>query len=166
MLFLNPGGPGGSGVDLILGGSAEAIMNTVGGKYGLFSWDPRGVGDTRPHADCFATGTEESAFWEGIIPRPGLEVPENFTDPRDPQVFYDQVPEVDDLLHDLGQFLLAYRPDTFQYLGSAAGVRSDRFARLLGRDCREFSHGTRGRYWTHKCVSNEYGQCSQTASGA
>ncbi|KAG9092827.1 hypothetical protein FS749_015411 [Ceratobasidium sp. UAMH 11750] len=121
-LFLNPGGPGGSGVDFILG-SGETIMNTVGGKFDLVSWDPRGVGYTRPRADCFATGTEENAFWEGTIPRAGLEARGNFTDPGDLKAFYDQVPEVDSLLHDLGQKCLAYSPDTFQYVGSAATVR-------------------------------------------
>ncbi|KAG8744376.1 hypothetical protein FRC10_010263 [Ceratobasidium sp. 414] len=121
-LFLNPGGPGGSGVDFILG-SAEKIMTTVGGKYDLVSWDPRGVGFTHPRADCFATGTEENAFWEGTIPRAGLEARGNFTDPADLKAFYDQVPEVDTLLKDLGQKCLAYSPDTFQYVGSAATVR-------------------------------------------
>ncbi|KAG9120021.1 hypothetical protein FRC07_004657, partial [Ceratobasidium sp. 392] len=122
-LFLNPGGPGGSGVELILGGNVETIMNTVGGKYDLLSWDPRGVGLSVPRAECFATGREENAFWEGTIPRAGLEARGNFTDPADLQAFYAQVPEVDQLLHDLGQKCLQYSPDTFQYVGTAATVR-------------------------------------------
>ncbi|KAG9119227.1 hypothetical protein FRC07_005831, partial [Ceratobasidium sp. 392] len=39
-LFVNPGGPGESGVDMILDG-AEDIMQTAGGKYDVVSWDPR-----------------------------------------------------------------------------------------------------------------------------
>ncbi|KAG8701909.1 hypothetical protein FRC09_005064, partial [Ceratobasidium sp. 395] len=122
-LFLNPGGPGGSGIELILGSNADVIMNTVGGRYDLVSWDPRGVGYSHPRADCFATGREENAFWEGTIPRAGLEARGNFTDPADLQAFYAQVPEVDRLLRDLGQKCLQYSPDTFQYVGTAATVR-------------------------------------------
>lgn len=86
-------------------------------------WDPRGVGSTVPRADCFKTGTEENSFWEGTIPRAGLEARGNFTDPIDLEEFYDQVDEVDALLKELGERCVAYSPDTFQYIGSAAAVR-------------------------------------------
>ncbi|KAG8740786.1 hypothetical protein FRC10_003895 [Ceratobasidium sp. 414] len=121
-LFVNPGGPGGSGVDMILG-NADDVMNAAGGRYDVVSWDPRGIGMTVPRADCFATGTEENAFWEGTIPRAGLEARGNFTEKRDLDEFYAQAPEVDQLLEELGQKCLAYSPDTFQYVGSAAAVR-------------------------------------------
>ncbi|KAG8736012.1 hypothetical protein FRC10_009885 [Ceratobasidium sp. 414] len=122
-LFLNPGGPGGSGVDLILGAAAELIASYGDGQYDLVSWDPRGVGLTHPRADCFATGIEESTFWEGTIPHGGLEAKGNFTDKADLDAFYAQVPEVDKLLVELGQKCLQYSPDTFQYVGTAAAVR-------------------------------------------
>ncbi|KAG9096104.1 hypothetical protein FRC06_009047, partial [Ceratobasidium sp. 370] len=121
-LFLNPGGPGGSGVDMILGNSDD-VMEAAGGRYDVVSWDPRGIGMSVPRADCFATGTEENAFWEGTIPRAGLEARGNFTDKRDLDEFYAQVPEVDQLLKELGEKCLAYSPNTFQYVGSAAAVR-------------------------------------------
>ncbi|KAG9119699.1 hypothetical protein FRC07_005140 [Ceratobasidium sp. 392] len=121
-LFVNPGGPGESGVDMILG-NADDIMAAAGGRYDIVSWDPRGVGKTVPRADCFANGTEENAFWEGTIPRAGLEARGNFTDQRDLEAFYAQVPEVDRLLKELGERCVAYSPDTFQYVGSAAAVR-------------------------------------------
>jgi hypothetical protein len=133
--------PGGSGVDFVTGGGGDQIMNTVKGQYDLVSeytslvldtkkliltalgWDPRGVGMTHPRADCFASGADEGAFWEGTIPAAGLEARGNFTDPADLEAFYAQVPEVDGLLHDLGLKCVAYSPDTFQYLGTAATVR-------------------------------------------
>ncbi|KAF8604272.1 alpha/beta-hydrolase [Ceratobasidium sp. AG-I] len=121
-LFVNPGGPGGSGVDMILG-NADDIMDAAGGRYDVVSWDPRGVGYTVPRADCFKTGTEENSFWEGTIPRAGLEARGNFTDPIDLEEFYSQVDEVDALLKELGERCVAYSPDTYQYLGSAAAVR-------------------------------------------
>ncbi|KAJ1300924.1 hypothetical protein OPQ81_003350 [Rhizoctonia solani] len=122
-LFVNPGGPGESGVGLILSMNAEVLSNTSGGQYDILSWDPRGVGKTVPRADCFKTGTEEEAFWEGTIPRAGLEARGNFTDQRDLDAFYEQVGEVDVLLEEIGKRCVAYSPDTFQYIGTAAAVR-------------------------------------------
>ncbi|KAG8774827.1 hypothetical protein FRC12_001794 [Ceratobasidium sp. 428] len=122
-LFLNPGGPGESGVDLILGPGAELISRYGNGQYDLVSWDPRGIGQTHPRADCFVSGTEEKAFWNGTIPGTGLEARGNFTDQTDLDAFYAQEPEVDKLLVELGQRCLQYSPDTFQYVGTAAAVR-------------------------------------------
>ncbi|KAG8720235.1 hypothetical protein FRC09_009872 [Ceratobasidium sp. 395] len=135
--------PGVSGVDFMFGGGQE-IMQAAGGQYdvvskspGLFvqpldrltglykraGWDPRGVGLTNPRADCFRTGTEENAFWQGTIPRAGLEARGNFTDPGDLAAFNAQVPEVDVLLKQLGEQCLKFSPNTYQYVGSVAVVR-------------------------------------------
>ncbi|GAB1525263.1 hypothetical protein RhiTH_008421 [Rhizoctonia solani] len=122
-LFVNPGGPSGSGMELILSVGAEKISEMTGGQHDILSWDPRGVGLTVPRADCPKTGTEEKAFWEGTIPRAGLEARGNFTDQRDLDAFYEQADEVDVLLEELGKRCIAYSPDTFQYIGTAAVVR-------------------------------------------
>ncbi|KDN48830.1 hypothetical protein RSAG8_02817, partial [Rhizoctonia solani AG-8 WAC10335] len=122
-IFVNPGGPGGSGIDTILGWKGDKISEASGGQYDIVSWDPRGVGETVPRAECFTTGTEENAFWEGTIPRAGLEARGNFTDQADIDAFYEQVDEVDGLLKRLGQKCVEYSPDTFQYIGTAAAVR-------------------------------------------
>ncbi|KAI1417402.1 alpha/beta-hydrolase [Hypoxylon sp. FL1857] len=53
-IIINPGGPGGSGVQYVLasGKSLQAIAD--GNKhYEILSFDPRGVGLTEPKADCF-----------------------------------------------------------------------------------------------------------------
>ncbi|KAH7378058.1 hypothetical protein BKA64DRAFT_248579 [Cadophora sp. MPI-SDFR-AT-0126] len=53
ILFLNPGGPGGSGVQLLLSASDE-IKNTVGPDYDLAAWEPRGIGYSVPSlAPCY-----------------------------------------------------------------------------------------------------------------
>ncbi|CAE6371345.1 unnamed protein product [Rhizoctonia solani] len=122
-IFMNPGGPGGSGVDIILGGLAIDISEASGGQYDIVSWDPRGVGKTVPRAECFTTWTEENSFWEGTIPRAGLEARGNFTNQDDIDAFYKQVPEVDRLLEELGKRCIEYSKDTFQYIGTAAVVR-------------------------------------------
>jgi hypothetical protein len=110
-------------------------------------WDPRGVGLTHPRADCFKTGTEESAFWEGTIPNAGLEARGNFTDQADLDAFYAQVPEVDKLLQELGQRCLEYSPDTFQYVGTAAAARD----MVALHDYLE-SPDTPVNYWGFSCV--------------
>jgi pimeloyl-ACP methyl ester carboxylesterase len=56
-ILLNPGGPGGSGVGLLLraGQHARSIVdtNTTDGKYfDIVSFDPRGVGLSKPRVDC------------------------------------------------------------------------------------------------------------------
>ncbi|KAK1998048.1 hypothetical protein LX36DRAFT_577101 [Colletotrichum falcatum] len=53
-IFTNPGGPGGSGVGLLLR-EGHTLQGTVDGnkKYEILSWDPRGVQFTSPKADCY-----------------------------------------------------------------------------------------------------------------
>ena len=52
-IILNPGGPGGSGVQLVLG-LGSTIQQMLGEEYDVVSFDPRGVGYTTPTADCFS----------------------------------------------------------------------------------------------------------------
>jgi len=47
-LFFNPGGPGDSGVESVLVGEAEALPRSIRRNFDFVSWDPRGVGATRP----------------------------------------------------------------------------------------------------------------------
>lgn len=50
VLLTNPGGPGGSGIELVQA-AAEAFDPTVRERFDIVSWDPRGVGASAP-ADC------------------------------------------------------------------------------------------------------------------
>ncbi|KAK3192466.1 hypothetical protein K4F52_001265 [Lecanicillium sp. MT-2017a] len=57
-IFTNPGGPGGSGVEQVLGGGEWfQKLTALEGKrnYEIVSFDPRGVGLTQPTSDCFHT---------------------------------------------------------------------------------------------------------------
>lgn len=47
-LFLNPGGPGGSGADFVLFGFGEFIEQKLGGRFDIVGWDPRGIGGSTP----------------------------------------------------------------------------------------------------------------------
>lgn len=48
-LVVNPGGPGGSGVDYVRGGAVDSMRDS----FDVVSWDPRGVGASRP-LECIA----------------------------------------------------------------------------------------------------------------
>jgi pimeloyl-ACP methyl ester carboxylesterase len=50
-LFVNPGGPGGSGTSFLRGAPPFA-RDLVGRRFDLIGFDPRGVGDSRPAIDC------------------------------------------------------------------------------------------------------------------
>jgi pimeloyl-ACP methyl ester carboxylesterase len=59
-LFINPGGPGGSGVGLVLR-AGEILSKHVDGYYDIIGFDPRGVGESNT-IRCFDDGTESKFF--------------------------------------------------------------------------------------------------------
>jgi pimeloyl-ACP methyl ester carboxylesterase len=71
-LFVNPGGPGESGVALVRGSGAE-LDGWGGGRFDVVSWDPRGTGASSP-VKCFSTEKQAAAFWAGVrIPSTDVE---------------------------------------------------------------------------------------------
>jgi pimeloyl-ACP methyl ester carboxylesterase len=56
-ILLNPGGPGGSGIAL-LQDSLPLLLSTVGTKYNLVGFDPRGVNNSGPNLSCFPNGEQ------------------------------------------------------------------------------------------------------------
>ncbi|KZO89839.1 hypothetical protein CALVIDRAFT_569600 [Calocera viscosa TUFC12733] len=58
MLFINPGGPGGSGTAAVV--SSGPVLNKIlKGRYDILSWDPRGVNMTTPPLECYPTEYDE-----------------------------------------------------------------------------------------------------------
>ncbi|CAE6378531.1 unnamed protein product [Rhizoctonia solani] len=122
-IFLNPGGPGESGVNWILSDDMLLILNGTGGQYDLVSWDPRGVGSTIPKVDCFESGTEEKKFWNGSIRGDNLEVRTDFTNTTTRNELYSHLDEVDGMLIKFGKQCNAQSKDMLKYIGTAATVR-------------------------------------------
>jgi pimeloyl-ACP methyl ester carboxylesterase len=59
-LFVNPGGPGGSGIDFVKR-VGDVISKMVDGHYDVIGFDPRGVGDSNT-IRCFEDGIESKMF--------------------------------------------------------------------------------------------------------
>ncbi|KAF7368484.1 AB hydrolase-1 domain-containing protein [Mycena venus] len=68
-VLFNPGGPGGSGVDALVGvGSSFRVF--IGNQYDIVSFDPRGVSYSTPIATFFKTDAER-ALWNAAAPPEG-----------------------------------------------------------------------------------------------
>jgi pimeloyl-ACP methyl ester carboxylesterase len=63
-LFLNPGGPGDSGMDAVTG-QGEALDAITAGHFDVVGWDLRGTGRSAP-VSCFADSGAREAFWHGL----------------------------------------------------------------------------------------------------
>jgi pimeloyl-ACP methyl ester carboxylesterase len=64
-LFINPGGPGGSGVGLVLGGFGQFLSDNLGGRFDVVGFDPRGVGASDP-LHCFDSEDDLNAFFDAV----------------------------------------------------------------------------------------------------
>ncbi|KAH7335773.1 TAP-like protein-domain-containing protein [Rhizoctonia solani] len=122
-IFVNPGGPGESGVDWVLSDDMAIILNGTGGQYDIVSWDPRGVGSTVPKVQCFDSGTEEIKFWNGSLRGTTLEVRTDFKNATVRDEFYSHIDEVDSILVKFGKQCNAQSKDMLKYVGTAATVR-------------------------------------------
>jgi pimeloyl-ACP methyl ester carboxylesterase len=60
-VFVNPGGPGVSGVGLVLNGFGDLLGTLLGGRFDVVGFDPRGVGASEP-LRCFESAEAEGAF--------------------------------------------------------------------------------------------------------
>ncbi|WP_433323987.1 alpha/beta hydrolase [Spirillospora sp. CA-294931] len=63
-VFLNPGGPGGSGVEFALG-AGNRLSQALEGRFDIVGFDPRGVGASDP-LHCFDSQEELGAFFNGV----------------------------------------------------------------------------------------------------
>ncbi|KAH8554996.1 alpha/beta hydrolase fold-domain-containing protein [Umbelopsis sp. PMI_123] len=65
-LFINPGGPGGSGVDMVRR-AGDILSKSIDGYYDIIGFDPRGVGSSNT-IRCFEDGTESKFFLANRYP--------------------------------------------------------------------------------------------------
>ncbi|HJU48285.1 MAG TPA: alpha/beta hydrolase, partial [Gaiellaceae bacterium] len=60
-VFVNPGGPGGGGVEFVLSGFGEFLSGQLGGRFDIVGFDPRGIGGSDP-LHCFDSEDDLTAF--------------------------------------------------------------------------------------------------------
>lgn len=63
-MFVNPGGPAESGVELVRGNGAE-LDALGGGRFDVVGWDPRGTDASDP-VRCFTSNASRDRFWRGV----------------------------------------------------------------------------------------------------
>jgi pimeloyl-ACP methyl ester carboxylesterase len=64
-IFVNPGGPGGSGVDLVRGAFGPQLATLLGGRFDVIGFDPRGVGGSDA-LHCFSDLAAEASYLDGL----------------------------------------------------------------------------------------------------
>ncbi|KAI0331373.1 alpha/beta-hydrolase [Cubamyces sp. BRFM 1775] len=124
-LFVNPGGPGESGL-AALDGFGSMVSSLTGGHYDVVSWDPRGVGPLTVPGDiqCFSSVEKYNAFWNGTIELTGIEMTGNFTNPEDIKALLSQAPTMQKKYEELGKRCLEQPSGKYlKYVGTAATVR-------------------------------------------
>ncbi|KAL1705819.1 hypothetical protein EV121DRAFT_279254 [Schizophyllum commune] len=124
-VFINPGGPGASGVGFIFE-FGQTVIPAIGPHYDIVSWDPRGShGHSTPGPPACFDGTEERIkYFAGTLESTGLDIKGNLTDDGQTQAFYSHVNEMEVKYRGLGERCLAAdREGILSYLGTAAAVR-------------------------------------------
>ncbi|KJA18178.1 hypothetical protein HYPSUDRAFT_45494 [Hypholoma sublateritium FD-334 SS-4] len=64
-ILINPGGPGGSGVDVVLLGG-KTLSTILGPQFDIVGFDPRGVGRSLPRASFFRTDAARALWAESV----------------------------------------------------------------------------------------------------
>ncbi len=63
-IFVNPGGPGESGVEIVRD-SGDLVAEWGDGRFDVVGWDPRGTNDSTA-VECFTSQAAENRFWAGM----------------------------------------------------------------------------------------------------
>ncbi|KAI0743125.1 TAP-like protein-domain-containing protein [Daedaleopsis nitida] len=124
-VFMNPGGPGVSGIEG-LNFTSALLLNQTGGVYDIVSWDTRGVGSLTIPGDvnCFASAGEQAALFSETIEVNGIEQSGNFTDPFDIQTLLAQASQMQQKYEELGKRCLEQPAGRYlRYVGTAATAR-------------------------------------------
>lgn len=71
-LFVNPGGPGGSGVEMVLFGFGAFLAEQLEGRFDIVGFDPRGIGASEP-LHCFRDGSAQGEYLNSFEVFPWLK---------------------------------------------------------------------------------------------
>uniref|UniRef100_D8Q7J3 Peptidase S33 tripeptidyl aminopeptidase-like C-terminal domain-containing protein n=1 Tax=Schizophyllum commune (strain H4-8 / FGSC 9210) TaxID=578458 RepID=D8Q7J3_SCHCM len=125
-MFVNPGGPGISGVGFLLMNGTQ-LRAAVGNHYDIVAWDPRGSqGNTVPGAiSCFSSADEYNEFFNGTLEATGIEIHGNLTDDDQVEQFYSHIDEMDAKYRELAERCVKADADgkILRYVGTVATAR-------------------------------------------
>ncbi|CAE6402052.1 unnamed protein product [Rhizoctonia solani] len=120
-LFVNPGGPGGSGMSFLYR-AGPALATLLDDRYDIVSWDPRGINGTTPGVDCFASQTDQDIAFSHTYQDVGFEA-RNLSDPVDRAVYAQQVRKADAENAVIAQLCLNRTGEALRHVGTATVVR-------------------------------------------
>ncbi|KAF8677373.1 alpha/beta hydrolase fold [Rhizoctonia solani] len=120
-LFINPGGPGGSGMSFLYR-AGPALATLLDDRYDIVSWDPRGINGTTPGVDCFASQTDQDIAFSHTYQDVGFEA-RNLSDPVDRAVYAQQVRKADAENAVIAQLCLNRTGEGLRHVGTATVVR-------------------------------------------
>ncbi|KAF7350180.1 AB hydrolase-1 domain-containing protein [Mycena venus] len=128
-ILFNPGGPGGSGVDAIVGAGA-AFATVFGPEFNIVGFDPRGVGYSTPTISFFKTEAECRFLIPSaeVVIYPSLNASSNASDTE----HHLQHMSTDKIVREMLQITQAFGFEKLQYWGISYGsVLGAMFATLF-----------------------------------
>ncbi|KAJ7629198.1 hypothetical protein DFH06DRAFT_722333 [Mycena polygramma] len=120
-VFLNPGGPGGSGTRL----ASKALADIIGEDWDLLGFDPRGINKTEPQLACFSTASDYNFFVTNTVLQQGFTVSSssNLSDPAIEAHLVQQSREFLALKKAQAELCPKNMGDDLRYMGIATVVR-------------------------------------------
>ncbi|THH10618.1 hypothetical protein EW145_g1198 [Phellinidium pouzarii] len=121
-VFLNPGGPGGSGVKFARDGGS-IVARLVGPYHDLVGFDPRGIGQTVPKVQCFPSEVLREFFVSNTVFEQGFTVSSNLSDPGTREHLIQQYRQFLVLKKAQAELCAENMGDSLKYMGTATVAR-------------------------------------------
>ncbi|KAE8257354.1 hypothetical protein A4X13_0g2406 [Tilletia indica] len=130
-IYLNPGGPGASGIEFSYG-IAETLSLIFKGRYHIIGFDPRGIGATRPIVDCFGSTRAFQLFKAGTALERAFDVAPNTFSEEGRQILLRQLTEAQALKQAEMEICNRTMGDELRYMGTATVVRDISYLNFEG----------------------------------
>ncbi|KAJ7763322.1 hypothetical protein B0H16DRAFT_1368317 [Mycena metata] len=120
-VFLNPGGPGGSGTRL----ATQTFADLIGDDWDLLGFDPRGINKTSPQVQCFNSSSHFNFFVANTVLQQGFTVASsrNLSNPAIEAQLVEQAREFMALKKSQAELCAKNMGDELKYMGTATVVR-------------------------------------------
>ncbi|KAJ6452643.1 hypothetical protein C8R45DRAFT_916074 [Mycena sanguinolenta] len=128
-VFLNPGGPGGSGTRL----ATKEFADLIGEDWDLLGFDPRGINKTEPQVQCFNSASDFDFHIANTVLQQGFNVmsSRNLSDPAIEAHLVEQSRQFLALKKTQAELCAQSMGDELRYMGTATVVRDMDFISKL-----------------------------------